>query len=88
MATNTGRLTGSTYDTSTRIRSTRAEDTGRRTSGTGTGKQGELDLCRYLRSAYRHRPSRSPQMSSAISITGKFIRKTVKNLPTGLANII
>jgi len=34
------------------------------------------------------RPSHHPQMSSAISITEKFIRKTVKNLPTGLANII
>jgi len=55
MATNTGRHT---YDTSTRIRSTRAEDPGRRTTGTSaricspcttdTGKQGELDLCRYL----------------------------------------
>ena len=42
-----------------RIRSTRAIDTGRRTSGTSaptyspcatdTGKQGELGLCRYLR---------------------------------------
>jgi len=47
-----------TYDTSTRIRSTQAKDTGRRASGTSagvyspcatdTGKQGELDLCRYL----------------------------------------
>ena len=55
MATDTGRRT---YDTSTRIRSTRAIDTGRRTSGTSAhtyspcatdmGKQGELDLCRYL----------------------------------------
>jgi len=55
MATNMGRRT---YDTSTRIRSTRAKDTGRRTSGrsariyspcaTDTGKQGELDLCRCL----------------------------------------
>jgi len=55
MAKNTGRRT---YDTSTRIRSTRAKDRGRRTSGmsahiysphaTDTGKQGELDLCRYL----------------------------------------
>ena len=38
-------------------------------------------------SAYRHRPNLSPQMSSAISITRKFIRTTVKNLPTGLANM-
>jgi len=49
MATNTGRRT---YDTSTRIRGTPAKDAGRRTSGnpcaTDTGKQGELDLCRYL----------------------------------------
>jgi len=57
MATNTGRHT---YDTSARIRSTRAKDTGRRRRTSGTcahiyspcatdmGKQGELDLCRYL----------------------------------------
>ena len=48
MATNTGRRT---YDTSTRIRSTRAEDTAARICSlcaTDTGKQGELDLCRYL----------------------------------------
>jgi len=55
MATNTGRHT---YDTSTRIRSTRAKDMGRRTScmpaciyspcATNMGKQGELDLCRSL----------------------------------------
>jgi len=36
MATNTGRRT---YDTSTRIHSTRAKD---------TGEQGKLDLCQYL----------------------------------------
>jgi len=52
MATNMGRHT---YDTSTHISSTRAEDTGRRTSNTSariyslcatnTRKQGELDLC-------------------------------------------
>jgi len=51
MAMNTRR----TYNTSTRIRSTRAKDMGRRISGTfarilspcatDTGKQGELDLC-------------------------------------------
>jgi len=55
MATNTGRRT---YDTSSHIRSTPVKDTRRRTSGisaricspcaTDTGKQGELDLCRYL----------------------------------------
>jgi len=55
MATNTGRRT---YDTSTRIHSTRAKDTGRRTRGTSariyspcatdTGEQGKLDLCQYL----------------------------------------
>jgi len=54
MAANTGRHT---YDTATRICSTRAKDTGRRTGtsariysrcATDTGKQGELDLCRYL----------------------------------------
>jgi len=48
MAMNTGRRT---YDTSTRIRSTRAKDTGRpiySPCATDTGKQGELDLCCYL----------------------------------------
>ena len=55
MATNTGRRT---YDTSTRIRITRAKYTGIPTLGTSariyspyatdTGKQGELDLCRHL----------------------------------------
>ena len=39
-------------------------------------------------SAYRHRPSRRPQMSSATSITRKFVRRSVKDLPTGLANRI
>jgi len=89
---NVGRFT---YDLSTRIRSTWAKDAGRRTSGMSphiyspcapdTGKQREVDLCRYLHigigPAIVH-------MSSAISIIGKFIRRTVKNLPTSLANII
>jgi len=55
MAMNSGRHT---YDMSTCIRSTRPKDTGRCTFGTSAriyspcatdaGKQGELDLCRYL----------------------------------------
>jgi len=88
LADNTVLLTAVATNTGGRTCSPRAKDRARLPVSIARvlqirANRGAYTYARIPISAYRHRASRSAQMSSAISITGKFIRRTVKNLPTG-----